>query len=329
MRKFNLVGTAFSAAMLAMVPAAFAENVKVGYVSPVASQAGQAMTSEIMEKFAVELGWDYRLMDGNLSPDRQVSHVDTLTTLGMDVIASWSLDPGALSAAYARANEAGIPVIGWNSTGPGVGVTVWWEFQTCTDGGPHDRQAQWIKERRPDAKVIVLGGPPVESIRNLVTCFSKYAEKHGLEIVEQTDNTKDSTANAAAMGSALMIRHPEASVYWAYNDSTALGIAAAAMSAGKSIYAADGSDGIMVFGGNADAEAIAALREGRITGTWDPDNYATAGALILAMKNLVENPDGEQKDLVAKSIFYTYENIDEYVAPLERGYTLDTVPLVD
>ena len=255
--------------------------------------------------------------------------LDTLTTLGANAIASWSLDPGALSAAYTRANEAGIPIVGWNSTGPGVGVTVWWEMQTCNDDGPHDRQAKWIKERRPDAKVVVLGGPPVPSIQALVECFTKYAGLNGLDVIAQTDNTKDSTANAAALASDLMIRHPDANVYWAYNDSTALGVSAAAMSSGKTIFSADDSDGIMVFGGNADDEAIQAIREGRMTGTWDPDNYASAGALILAMKNLVENPEGEQKDLVAQSIFFTYENIADYVPPLERGYTLDNVPLAN
>ena len=75
MRKFSLIGSALTAALVATAPAAFAQDVSVGFVSPIGSQPGQAMTSEVMAKFAAELGWDYRMLDANLSADRQVSHV--------------------------------------------------------------------------------------------------------------------------------------------------------------------------------------------------------------------------------------------------------------
>ncbi|MFC6762388.1 hypothetical protein ACFQFQ_27210 [Sulfitobacter porphyrae] len=84
-----------------------AQETMVGFVSPIASQPGQALASEIMEKMAGDLGWQYRMLDANLSPNRQVSHVDTLVTLGAKAIGSWSLDPNAVAAAYTRANEQG------------------------------------------------------------------------------------------------------------------------------------------------------------------------------------------------------------------------------
>ncbi len=39
----------------------------------------------------------------------------------------------------------------------------------------------------------------------------------------------------------------------------------------------------MVFGINGDLDAITAVKEGRLTGTWDPDGYATGLALAKAM----------------------------------------------
>jgi len=146
--------------------------------------------------------------------------------------------------------------------------------------------------------------------------------------VARVDNTKDSTANAVTLASDLMVRHPDADVFWSYNDSGALGISAAVSAAGKQVYAEDGSDGVMIFGMNGDDEAIAALREGRMTATWDPDVYGMAAAIILGMKTLLDNPGTAPEDLVVKANFLTYETIEDYVPTLERGYTVDTVPLI-
>ena len=305
-----------------------AQETMVGFVSPIASQPGQALASDIMEKMAGDLGWQYRMLDANLSPNRQVSHVDTLVTLGAKAIGSWSLDPNAVAAAYTRANEQGVPVVGVNSTGPGVTMTVWWEISLCQQGGTYERQVAWIKERRPEARVVVMGGPPVPSIQQNTACFEAAARAGGLDVVARVDNTKDSTASAATMAADLLVRHPNANVFWAYNDASALGISASALASGKTIYAADGSDGVMVFGMNGDDEAIAALREGRLTGSWDPDVYGMAAAIILGFKQLLDNPGTQPDDLIVASQFLTYENIGDYVPTLERGYTVDTVPLI-
>lgn len=315
-------------ALAGLAGAATAQDTMVGYVSPIASQPGQAMANEIMETMAGELGWDYRMLDANLSPDRQVSHVDTLVTLGGDVISSWSLDPNAVAAAYTRANEAGVRVIGVNSEGPGVTMTVWWETNLCVDGGAYDVQAAWIKDRRPDAKVIVMGGPPVPSIQQNTRCFEAAAKAAGFEVLAQVDNTKDSTANAATIAADLLVRHPDADVFWAYNDSSALGISAAVMASGKGVYGGDSTDGVMIFGMNGDEEAIAAIREGRITGSWDPDVYGMAAAIVLGMKSLLDAPGDAQDDLIVKAKLLTADNIADYVPTMDRGYTIDTVPLL-
>ena len=282
-----------------------------------------------MEKFSAEEGWEFRMLDANLSPDRQVSHVDTLVTLGASVISSWSLDPNAVAAAYTRAEQQGIPVIGLNSEGDGVTMTVWWETSLCVDDGTYKRNAQWIAERKPDAKVIAFGGPPVPSIQKNTACFVAAAEAAGLEVLTRVDNTRDSAANAATMASDLLVRYPDVDAFWAYNDSSALGISASIFASGKSVFEAGGSDGIMVFGTNGDPEAIDAIREGRLTATWDPDYYAYGGAIVLAMKRLLEEPGAEQEDITVAAQFVTAESIDDFVPTLERNYTLDNLPLVE
>ncbi|MEW5420598.1 sugar ABC transporter substrate-binding protein [Amorphus sp. 3PC139-8] len=328
LKKIAKAGVLPSAVLLAALGAAQADDTLVGYVSPIASQPGQAMANDVMERMAADLGWQYRMLDANLSPDRQVSHVDTLVNLGADAIASWSLDPNAVAAAYTRANEQGIPVVGVNSEGDGVTTTVWWETNLCEPGGTYEQEAKWIAERRPGAKVIVFGGPPVPSIQQNTACFADAAKAAGLDVLTRVDNTKDSTANAMTMASDLLVRHPDVEAFWAYNDSSALGISAATLAAGKSVATADNPEGVMIFGMNGDEEAVVAIREGRITGTWDPDLAGMGAAIILAMKRLLDDPDADQPDLIVEATFLTSENIGAYVPTDERDYTLDTVPLV-
>ncbi len=269
----------------------------------------------------------YRVLDATPSADRQVSHVDTLLTLGAKAIGSWSLDANAVAGAYSRANAQNVPVIGLNSTGEGVTNTVWWETNICKSGGAYDQQAAWIAERKPGAKVIVFGGPPVESIINNVKCFTAAAKAAGLDVIDQVDNTKDSTANAATLAADELTRFPDVQVFWAYNDSSALGISAAALAAGKSIYDGKNEDGIMVFGINGDQDAIAAVREGRLTGTWDPDSYATGLAVATAMDRAMADPAAPQEAIVVAAKLFTYENIDSWKDGPERGYTLGNFPL--
>ena len=122
-------------------------------------------------------------IDANLSPDKQVADIATMVTQGEDGIASWTLDPGAAAGAYSQAQAAGIPVIGVNSEGMGIDATVWWELNLCGAGSPIEELTEYIREQRPGAKVLSIGGPPVRAIPAYEKCFAENAKKNGLTIV--------------------------------------------------------------------------------------------------------------------------------------------------
>lgn len=304
-------------------------DVTVGYVSPVGSQIGQQQVNFGLERAAAINGWKSRVLDANLSPDRQVSHVDTFINERVGAFSSWTLDPGATAGAYTRAQEAGIPVIGVNSSGDGVNSSVWWEVNTCTPGGPWDQTAEMIARTRPNGKVIVMGGPPAPSITANVRCFTAAARRAGLDVIDQADNVRDAAAPAAQLAEDLLTKHGDVDAFWDYNDQTALGVSSAILNAGKRI--SDGtSDGIMVFGANGDPDAIQAVREGRLTGSWDTDSVATGWAAALAMRTAIDARDAtaRQPDLTVRSVLWTADNIGDYVEPEQRDYTFDTIPLV-
>lgn len=299
----------------------------VAYISPVGAQIGQQQVNFGLEGAARIEGWNVRVLDANLSPDRQVSHVDTLINERVGAFASWTLDPGATAGAYTRAQEAGIPVIGVNSEGEGVTSTVWWEVNTCEPDGPWARTAQYIADARPGGKVIVMGGPPALSITANVRCFRDAAEAAGLEILDQADNVRDAAAPAAQLAEDLLTKHGDVNAFWDYNDQTALGVSSAILNAGKRV--SDGrSEGIMVFGSNGDPDAIQAV-EGRLTGTWDTDSVASGWAVAQAMRTAMADPDGRPENLIVRSILWTPETVGDYVDPEQRDYSFDNIPLVE
>lgn len=321
----SAVGLAALAAT-AICGAARAETL-VGYVSPTAAQPGQQLVDLAINQAAKEKSWSYRVLDANLSPDRQVSHIDTLLTLGAKAIGTWSLDNNAVAGVYSRARAQNVPIIGLISVGADVTNTVYWDPNLCKPGGPFDQQAAWIAERKPGAKVIVFGGPPVESIVNNTNCFTQAAKAAGLDVIDRVDNTKDSTASAATLAADQLIRFPDVQVFWAYNDSTALGISASVIASGKSIFDGKNEDGVQVFGMNGDNDAIVAVKEGRLTGTIDTDAYATGLAMALAMDRAMADPSAKQEPIVVASKLFTGDNIETWKPGPERGYTLENFPM--
>ena len=307
-----------------------ADTTKVAYSNPVGAQPGQQEIVLGFEGGAGELGWDASSIDANLSPDKQVADIATMVAQGQDGIASWTLDPGAAAGAYGQADAGGIPVVGVNSEGPGIDATVWWQLNLCGPGSPIAELTEYIGAHRPGAEVLAIGGPPVPSIQAYEKCFAENAEEHGLTIVGEAHNTKDTAATAQPIVADLLTEHPDVDAIWAYNDASALGASAALTAARK--HVSDGSDaGVMVFGQNGDADAIEAIREHRLTGTIDPDSVATGWALIKALSGFVgrDKVDDPPRELVVESHMWTLENLGDYTPPRDRTYSLDTVPLVE
>ncbi|HEY2053915.1 MAG TPA: sugar ABC transporter substrate-binding protein [Solirubrobacterales bacterium] len=298
---------------------------KVSYVSPVAAQPGQKLISLGVERGAEELGWTSQMLDSALSPEKQISAVETAINQGDSAITSWTLDPHAAAGAYESAQAKGIPVIGMNSKGPGVTSTVWWENQLCEPGGPQEVTAKMISEMAPHAKTIMIVFTAAESTRVTGECFAKGAKKYGLDVINETNNEADTAAGSQKVIEPLLTKYPEVEAIFCYNDESALGASAALLAAGKSIATTENPEGVIVTGQNGDKGAIEAVQENRMTLTWDPDNLASGFAAVVEMNEALEGK--KPKDLVIKSQLVDAETVGEYVPPEEREYSLDNLPL--
>jgi ribose transport system substrate-binding protein len=249
--------------------------------------------------------------------------------MGVGAITSWTLDPGAGDEAYRQASEAGIPIIGFNSTSPYITTNVKQGSLSCDAA---KQQADYIAERAPGAKTIVVGGPPVPDLVKLRDCFLENAKAAGLKVVAKVDDVKSSPESANGLVTDLVTKHDDVEAVWAFADRTALGASAALTSAGKDIRASDGEDGVLLVSASTVSEGIDALRNGRLTATWDTNSPQVGAAAIEVLKSHLV--DGKPLDQLPKEITiaptrWDKSNVDQFVPMLERKVTLPVAASAD
>ena len=320
--------TASSAAAASSSSGSSLKNQKVAYMSPVAAEPGQQDIYYGIAQGAKELGWSSQVLDANLSPDRQVTNIATAVNTGVNSITSWSLDSNAVAGPYTHADQKGIPVIGMMSTGTGVTSSIFQAGEWCTPPGPGADQvaeAQFIAKRYPGAKVMILTFPAVQSIVGLTSCFTTAAKQAGLHIIVTATNSGDTAAASETVIAPLITKNPSVQAIWCYNDATALGASAALYAAHHTVATATSKGGVIVIGHNGDAAAIQAIRDGRLTMTWDVNNVATGLAAVKAMQNALEKKS--PVNYTVASTMYDSANVAQYKSPRGRGYTLQNIPL--
>ena len=303
------------------------DGVTIGFASPVASQPSVALVANGIESAAESLSWDTTVLDANLNPNTQVSNVQTLIQQNVATIASWTLDAGATAGIYAQAGEADIPIIGVNSEGSGVKYTVWNEIHQCAPGGPADQTAELFASKYPQGNVVTIGLDVVPSWAAAADCFEDAAERAGLTILAHQSNDTDDAAGAQKLVGDLLTKYPDVNAIWAYNDASALGASAAVIEAGEQV--SDGeSEGILITGENGDSDAIQAVRDGRLTGTWDLNMIEFGWLIVKTAEQAIDEGSAPAK-VVLRSTLWTSENIGDYVDPGDRDVSFDNLDVVE
>jgi ribose transport system substrate-binding protein len=319
------VVTATTALVLTSAVSALAADT-IGESSPVASNPNQQAITYGERQAAKKFGWTVKMLDANLSPDKQVSDVDTFVNLKVKGIVTWTLDPGAAGAAYKRALGKGIPVVDYGST-QNVTTAVFDERGLgCSMG---TKAAVYIAKRVPNGKVIVIGGPPVPSITNYTNCFVKAAKAAGLNIVGKQNNVKDTAATAQPIVQDLLTKNPDVNAIWCYNDPSCLGAGAVVRASGKDVWIEGKQKGIVITGANGSLDAAAGVKSGVITGTWDPQasEMGRVAVQVLAMHLKQGKPLSTlPKVILIPMKIWDARNISGYVDPLKRKVVIKPIP---
>jgi ribose transport system substrate-binding protein len=268
----------------------------------------------------LKLPWQLKIIDANLSSDKQVSDIDTFVSLKVAALTTWTLDPGATDPAYKRARAAGIPIVGFNSPSKYINTDVLTQTDSTCDVSR--QQAQYIASLIPHAKVISIGGPPVPSIRFFTKCWLSAVKAAGLTLLEHKDFTTVDEESGRRNVEAMLLRHPDAQALWSWSDEVALGGVAALETAGKPVWSGS-TKGMIVISRDALPEMITAIKEGKSTASWD-GNFPEAGAAaIQLLKAYLINKKPLPKDsVVIPAMRWERSNASKFVAPLKRKVTL-------
>ena len=320
-------GAVVAVCALAATASSFgAGGLQLGESSPVASNPNQQAITRGEDLAAKSYGWTVKTLDANLSPDKQVSDVDTFINLKVAGLITWTLDPGAAGAAYKRALAVGIPIVDFGSA---LNVTASVFDARGFGCGQGKAAADYIAKRVPKGKVIVIGGPPVPAITNYTNCFVAGAKKDGLNLVGKQYNVKDTAATAQPIVQDLLTKNPDVNAIWCYNDPSCLGAGAVVRAAGKKAWIEGKQKGIVITGANGSADAAAAIKSGLVTGTWDPQpsDMGRIAVQILAMhlkdgKPLAALP----KIVVVPNKIWDASNVAGYVDPLKRPVKITPIP---
>jgi len=301
-----------------------ASPIVIGYADPLGSEEGLRGVGW-GEKQAIKglhVNWKVLELADKLSADKQVSDIDSMIAQKVAGITSWTLDPGAADAAYKRARDAGIPVIGLNSTSKYFNSSVQgWTDATCLVS---QEQAKFIAQKIPHAKIFALGGPPVPSITLTTNCFLKAAKAAGLKILAFQKTQQGSTTEGQQVTQSLLLKHPDVQAIWSFTEGLSLGVSATLKAQNKTVWSGN-RKGIIVVARNGTSAAAQAIKTGNMTATWDNNQPLVGAAAVQLLKYLIVDKVAANKlptKVYIPSKRWDPSNIASYKSPVSRPVSL-------
>jgi len=256
-----------------------------------------------IEAKAEELGVEVLINDAQKSADKQLQQVDTFIAQGVDAIIVNPVETEASSPAVERAKEAGIPVINVN----GVTTAEPDVFVGSRDEESAEIAIEYIAEQLNGAgNFVMMHGHPGQAAEIKRTDGAKEALKNHPDlklIAEQTANWSRDEA-LTLMQNWLLAYDGQIDAVFAQNDEMGMGALQALENAGKT--------DITLISIDAIADALQAVKDGRLDATVFQNSVAQGGGAVEAAFKLI-NGETVEKETYIPFELVTQENVDNYL----------------
>jgi ribose transport system substrate-binding protein len=256
-----------------------------------------------------ELGWRFSTLDAALSEERQVEQIDELVRLPVDALTAYTLDERLAEPAYARAAAAGVHIVTFGSSSPSAASVV---RQKVDSYSCANDAAMYISARVPNARVLVIGGPPIPALAARTENFTAAAKAHGLQIIARGENFGDIQETARPAVRKLLQHHADIDAIWCFNDYTALGAARELSDRGLTI-SSRAHNGVILCGIGGIPAAIDALRGGLMTLTYDSQPVAAGRAAIDALETILLRKRRPPAEVWVDFVRYDFSNVGDHV----------------
>ncbi len=295
------------ALMLILSAAAFAEGT-LGFLPPAMTSPFYASCIEGATPVAEALGYELTIMAPESEDDyaTQTSMMEDFITQGVKGIAVCGINLDALIPAIKKANEAGIPVVMFNTITELEGVDVYaYSGYNQYNGGA--KIADWVNEKTGgEAVVAIIEGLPSDYTTQRMGGFvDKCAEAYpGITVVatQPGDWVREKGMNAAM---DMIQAHPEINVIYGLSDEMALGAVQACKQLNR--------DDIICVGLDGNPNAKESVKAGELDGTLDCGPVAIGANAIKALAEAIDGVERDEKIIEAETTVVDSSNVDQFL----------------
>lgn len=283
------------------------ENYKITALLPHTNNAYMQTLSQAIEDAGKDAGVEITVLTCDNDAGTQLSQMETTISQGVDGIILDPFSTEGIIEGVKAANEAGIPVVTIQET-----MTSGTEYLTGavyidTVKAGELMMEQCVKDLGGKGNVAIMNGKLGEPVQlNEHEGFDKVlAENPDIEVV--VEGSGDWTAElATTVAESWLSSGKQIDAICSNNDGMASGIRNAIESAGK-------TGEILLYGLDAQQDALQAIKDGSQTGTIYMDGPGEAVAAVDALKKTFAGETLESKDIIIDPLMITKENVDEYL----------------
>ncbi|MBR1560104.1 MAG: substrate-binding domain-containing protein [Clostridia bacterium] len=295
------------AMLMVLSCAAFAEG-KLGFLPPAMTSPFYAACIEGATPVADALGYELVIMAPESEDDyaTQTSMMEDFITQGVAGIAVCGINLDALIPAIKKANEAGVPVVMFNTITEldGVDVYAYSDYNQYNGGA---KIADWVNEKTGgEAVVAIIEGLPSDYTTQRMGGFvDKAAEAYpGITVVasQPGDWVREKGMNAAM---DMIQAHPEINVIYGLSDEMALGAVQACKQLNR--------DDIICIGLDGNPNAKESVKAGELDGTLDCGPVAIGANAIKALADAIDGVARDEKVIEAETTVVDIDNVDQFL----------------
>ena len=294
--------------LLVLSLAGTAMAAEIGFLPPAVTSPFYAACIEGATPVAEAFGYDLLVMAPPSEDDyaTQMSMMEDMITRGVSGIAVCGINLDALIPGIKKANEAGIPVVMFNTiTEIASGEVYAYSGYNQYNGGA--KIADWVNTQTAGtAKVAIIEGLPSDYTTQRMGGFVDRCKEAypGIEVVasQPGDWVRETGMNAAM---DMLQAHPEITVIYGLSDEMALG----AVQACKQLNRED----IICVGLDGNPNAFESVKAGELTATLDCGPVAIGANAIKAIVDAIDGKERTEKIIEAETTVVDKTLVDQYI----------------
>ena len=241
-------------------------------------------------------------MDPQLDSQKQIEQVEDLLLQDIDALLLCPFDSTAIKPALVAADEAGVPVIVFDTK------VVDDEYAATTVASDNINAGRVVGEDlagklEKGSKIAVIYSPAGETDRYRLQGFEEGIEGMDYEIVAKLGGKGD-TGVSMPLAEDILQANADLGAFFCCNDQAAIGAVQAIESAGK-------TGEVLVYGVDGSPEGKAAIAEGTMTGT-GAQSPANIGLKAVDAAYSILAGETVEKDTVVETFLINADNVNEY-----------------